>query len=136
MIDREKEFLVSHKVMFGEAGGNTSNDYVGIFASELADGTREMKGAGIFQHNSYSINIVNTDGANSLDYKVVTTYDSEASIQNEIVGETTLANGAKALIEKNCAGRRVQVLVKSTTPDTPASFKVFIRLNPSPVVVV
>lgn len=90
----------------------------------------------IHSHNSFSIHLVNVGESNTLSYKVLAYYDTNKNVPHTLVEETDILPEADVLIEKNCTGRQIEVLVKSKVSETPTNAKVYVRLNPNPLNIV
>jgi len=103
------------------ASGTTADAY----ADALDLDTRGMK--------SFSAVVKNTDGANSLDYRVrVRPANYAAGADEEIPeapGEETLATGQKGLVTLIKAYSRVKIQVKSTLALTPADYTIDYVIN-------
>ena len=101
--------------------GATANAY----ADALDVDTRGMK--------SMSAVVKNTDGANSLDWRIRARPSNYAAGADEEIpecpGEETLAFGEKGLMELIKAYSRIKIQVKSTVADTPAGYTVDYLIN-------
>lgn len=103
------------------ASGTTGNAY----ADALDVDTRGMK--------SFSAVLKNTDGANSLDWRLrarPSNYTAGADEEiPECPGEETLAAGEKGLAELLKSYSRIKIQVKSTLADTPATYTIDYLIN-------
>jgi len=103
------------------ASGTTGNTY----ADAVDVDTRGMK--------SLSAVVKNTDGANSLDWRLRARPSNYAAGTDEEIpecpGEETLAAGEKGLAELLKSYSRVKIQVKSTLADTPATYTIDYLIN-------
>lgn len=74
--------------------------------------------------------VKNTDGANSLDYKVLARHaDYTSGDDEEEQAALTLAAGEKGLIQLVKGYSRIKIQVKSTVPDSHAAYAIEYLIN-------
>ena len=102
------------KIEKGRITGTTTND----FAAALTWGCGECR--------EKTIHLVNTDAANSLDYKLLARYsnDQTSGKEDELVAETALAAGADARFTYNGQYHELILQVESTVDDSHATFEI------------
>ncbi|MDD4985783.1 MAG: hypothetical protein PHQ43_08345 [Dehalococcoidales bacterium] len=102
------------KVDKGRITGTTTND----FASALTWSCAELR--------EKTIHLVNTDAANSLDYKLLARYhESQTSgKEDELVAETALAAGEDARFQYNGQYHELILQVESTVDDSHATYEI------------
>lgn len=114
---------VEEKVKYTEdsVDGTTEDAYT----DALDVDTRGMK--------SFSAVMKNTDGANSLDWRLRARASNYAAGADEEIpecpGEETLAFGTKGLAELIKSYSRIKIQVKSTVADTPATYTIDYLIN-------
>lgn len=98
--------------------GTTTSEY----ADALDLDTRGTKGM--------TAVVKNTDGANSLDYKVLARYANYSSgADEELQAEKVLAHGEKGLIELSKAYARIKIQVKDTVGGDHAAYTIDFLIN-------
>lgn len=108
-------------------------DTFGVFASDEVTGTSantypspaQAEWTNAYRFEQKTVHIINTDGTNSLDYKV-TLQVSPTATEHNYANHTdqTLTNGSDAYIDIPEFAWQVNVYIKSTTTDTPATFSI------------